>query len=163
MRELEDQIINGDGTGGNFTGILNAGILTEGAGSGPLYALRSAITQVQTTGRATPNAVLMHPNDVEAIDLAVVNSEVNHFLRPPFDAPGGRSLWGLQLVESDVIAENTALVGDFSKAVLWDREQATISVGTVGDDFVRNIVRVLAELRAGFGVLRQSAFVAVTV
>jgi hypothetical protein len=31
-------------------------------------------------------------------------------------------------------------------------------VGTAGDDFIRNIVWVLAEMRAGFGVLRPRAF-----
>jgi HK97 family phage major capsid protein len=51
------------------------------------------------------------------------------------------------------------MVGDFRRAVLFDRESTTISVGTAGDDFIRNIVRVLAEMRAGFGVLRPSAFV----
>ena len=43
----------------------------------------------------------------------------------------------------------TALVGDFRRAVLFDRESATISVGTVNDDFIRNLIRVLGELRAG--------------
>ena len=162
-RELEDQIVNGDGLGENFTGILNAGILTEGAGSGPFYAIRSGITQIETTGRTSPTAIVANPTNVEEWDLAVVNSEANHFLGDPFGRTGPRTLWGLPVISTDVIAEGTALVGDFRKAILWDREQATISVGTVGDDFVRNIVRVLAELRAGFGVLRPSAFVAATV
>lgn len=43
------------------------------------------------------------------------------------------------------------------------QEQVTISVGTVDQDFIRNIVRVLAELWAGFGVIRPSAFCPVTV
>lgn len=162
-RELEDQILNGDGTGENFTGILNAGIGTEAAGSGPFYALRAAKTDVQVNGHTTPNAIVMNPNDLEAIDLAVINTEVNHFVGPGPYATLPRTIWGMRVVESEFIAENTALVGDFSYAVLYDREQTTISVGTVNDDFIRNIVRVLAELRAGFGVVRPAAFEAVTV
>jgi hypothetical protein len=42
--------------------------------------------------------------------------------------------------------------------VLFDRESVAISVGTAGDDFIRNIVRVLGELRAGFTVARVKAF-----
>jgi HK97 family phage major capsid protein len=68
----------------------------------------------------------------------------------------------MNVVESDATAENACLVGDFSRALLYDRETTTLSVGTVNDDFVRNIVRVLGELRAGFGVVRPSAFCRVT-
>ncbi|MEX0755001.1 MAG: phage major capsid protein [Actinomycetota bacterium] len=67
-------------------------------------------------------------------------------------------MWGLPVVESEAISAGTALVGDFRKAVLFDRQNFTIVVGTVGDDFIRNIVRILAETRAGFAVLRPKAF-----
>jgi hypothetical protein len=33
-----------------------------------------------------------------------------------------------------------------------------ISLGTVGDDFIRNVIRCLAETRAGLGVFRSRAF-----
>ena len=55
----------------------------------------------------------------------------------------------------------TALVGDWRKAVLFDRRSLTISVGTVGDDFIRNTVRLLGEVRVGFTVVRPTAFVEV--
>jgi hypothetical protein len=46
--------------------------------------------------------------------------------------------------------------------MLFDQETTSISIGTAGDDFIRNLVRVLAEPRAGFVVIRPAAFVAVT-
>lgn len=157
--ELEEQMLDGDGTGENFTGILNeTGLLTEPAGSGPLYSLRGAITQVRLTGRARPNAVAMHPNDVEGLDLVVVNAEANHFLSEPFAASLQRTIWGLPIIETDAIDENTALVGDFRRAILFDRQETSIRVGTVNDDFIRNIVRVLGEFRGGFAVSRPTAF-----
>jgi len=70
------------------------------------------------------------------------------------------TVWGMNLVESEAVPPGTALVGDFRRAVLFDRENVTITVGTAGDDFIRNIVRILAEMRAGFGVIRPTAFVA---
>jgi hypothetical protein len=39
--------------------------------------------------------------------------------------------------------------------------QAIISVGTVNDDFIKNLVRSLCEARAGFGVIGPLAFVRV--
>ena len=51
----------------------------------------------------------------------------------------------------------TALVGDFSKAVLFDRQSLSITLGTIIDQFVRNMITVLGEIWAGFGVIRPSA------
>ena len=46
--------------------------------------------------------------------------------------------------------------------VLWDREQANISVSdSHADFFIRNMIAILAELRAAMGVIRPSAFVEV--
>jgi HK97 family phage major capsid protein len=58
------------------------------------------------------------------------------------------------IVETDALTAGTALVGDFSKAVLFDRQSLRISLGTVNDQFIRNLVAVLGEIRAGFGVIR---------
>jgi capsid protein len=51
-----------------------------------------------------------------------------------------------------------SLVGDFRRAVLFDRQDFVVSSGTVGDDFIRNIVRVLGEARLGLAVTRPAAF-----
>jgi HK97 family phage major capsid protein len=75
----------------------------------------------------------------------------------PF-ANAQRVLFGVPLVISEACPQGFALVGDFRKAVLFDRQETTIAVGTVSDDFIRNIVRVLGEARAAFGVLRPAAF-----
>jgi HK97 family phage major capsid protein len=159
--ELEDQIISGDGLGMNFVGVLNApGTLTQtapGSGESMLHVVRKAQTKVQTQGRTNPNAVVIHPNDSEKIDLLEKNNEDNFFVSDPFSA-AVRPLWGMSRVVSDAMPEGTAVVGDFSRCTLFDREATTIMIGSAGDDFIRNIVRVRAELRAGFGVIRPKAF-----
>lgn len=161
--ELEDQMLSGAGTGENFRGILNTtGIGDVGAvpaGGSVLDSIREAVTLIRVNAQTAPNAVVLNPTDSEKIDLLKRNNEVNNFIGPgPFSGDQPR-LWGIPRVESSGIAAGTFLVGDFRKAVLFDREDTAISVGTVADDFIRNIVRVLAELRAGFGVLRPAAFV----
>jgi HK97 family phage major capsid protein len=162
--EMEDQMLAGSGTGENFRGILNdPGIQTAGppgAGEGPLHVIRTAVRLVATGARTKATAVLLNPADAEDIDLLEVNNEPNHFLGDPFNGGPG-TLWRVPRVESTAVPAGTALVGDFRKAVLFDREETTISVGTAGDDFIRNIVRVLAEARAAFTVTRPAAFVAV--
>ncbi len=82
-------------------------------------------------------------------------------MRPPDRILVPNTLWGVSVVESEAVPAGTALVGDFRRALLFDHESSAISVGTVGDDFIRNIVRILCEARAAFGIFRPKAFVAV--
>lgn len=161
---LEQQMLNGTGTG-QFTGLLNlTGIQSVGPVTGDIAgikAVREAITLVQKPGLAQPNAVLMSVEDDAAIDLAQ-DSMGRFFGNGPFST-GPNTLWGLPRVTSWNIPQGTALVGDFKRAVLWDREQASISVSdSHADFFIRNLVAILGELRAAFGVFRPQAFVKVT-
>ena len=73
------------------------------------------------------------------------------------------TLWGLQVVVSEAQTENTALVGDFRQAVLWEREGVSLMVSDQHSDFfTRNLLAILAEMRAAFGVLDPQAFCTVT-
>jgi HK97 family phage major capsid protein len=161
--ELEDQMVTGDGTGENFTGLSNvSGIQVHALGADTrIAAARKARTKVLTVGRARPNAYIMNPLDWEEYDLAVDN-ETRYYFGGPM-ALGTPRLWGLPVIESEAVPAGTAYVGDFTKCVLYDREQATVSVSdSHADFFVRNLIAILAELRAGFGVLRPSAIVRIT-
>lgn len=168
--ELEDQMVSGSGSGENFTGILNtSGTQTQAyvqvgasaAGIDLLHTTRKAKTLVRTVGRARANGYVLNPADVEKIDLIQDNNGVFYFGGPiSSGTASGTGLWGLPVIESEAIPEGTGLVGDFSKAILWDREQSTISVtDSHGDFFVRNLVAILAEMRAAFGVVQPNAFV----
>ena len=162
--ELEDQMVAGSGAGENFTGILNtAGIQTVGpyaAGSGPLENIRKAKTLVRKNGRTRrPLALVVAPEDSQLLDLLKENNEANNFAGSgPFAYRENEPIWAMPRIESEAIPVGAAVVGDFSRAVLYDRQQAQISVGTVGDDFIRNLRRILAEGRWGFGVRRPAAF-----
>jgi HK97 family phage major capsid protein len=66
-------------------------------------------------------------------------------------------------VQSIGLTENTLLVADWQRAVmLFDREQAAIRVGTINDQFTRNMQTILAELRAAFVCFRPTAIARVT-
>jgi HK97 family phage major capsid protein len=166
--ELEDQIIDGDGTGENFTGILRTtGINIQGLGTDSIQdAIFKARTQVRVTGKARPTAVVLHPNDWQAVRLArenVATGTLGGYLFGPPSQGGAVTIWGLPVVESEGIPENTGLVGDFGMgATLFDREQSAIRVGLIDDQFVRNMQTILAELRAAFVVWRPTAFAKVT-
>lgn len=160
--ELEDQIVNGDGSGENFTGIFNtSGTSTQAYDTNLLITARKARTKVRTLGRATPTAYVMHPNDWQAFDLLTENSSNQgpFYFGGPMQM-GTPRLWGLPVIESEAITEGTALVADWRLAVLWDRQQAQILTSDSHSDFfIRNLIAILAEMRAAFGVIRPAAFV----
>lgn len=162
----ENEMLNGDGTGEHLDGIVNADIQTQtwaAGGSNLFSAVRKALTKVRTVGRSTPNGILMNPADVETVDLARTDSggagTGSYLSGGPF-AAGPRTLWGKPLIESEAQVAGFALVGDFSKAVLWDRQQATVTFSdSHADFFIRNLVAALGEERVAFGVTRPLAFV----
>lgn len=159
--ELEDQIVAGDGTDENFEGILEtSGIQSQAWDTNLLVTTRKARTKVRTVGRATPTAFVFNPADNERIDL-LTTSNGDFYFGGPTSNPSA-PLWGLPRVESEAVPAGTGLVADWRQAVVWDREQAGIMLSDSHEDyFVRNLVAVLAEMRAAFGVIRPKAFVAI--
>ncbi|OBB20609.1 phage major capsid protein [Mycolicibacterium elephantis] len=155
----EDEILNGDGTGEHFVGINEtSGIQTQAFSTDIFETVRKGITLARTVGRVNPNAVVLNPTDAEAIDLTKDANDRYYFGGP--QSIMGRTLWGVPVVESESQAAGTGLLGDFGKAVIWDREQTTISMTDSHEDyFVRNLVAVLAEERLAFAVTRPTAFV----
>jgi HK97 family phage major capsid protein len=169
--ELEDQMIAGDGTGENFEGLGNvSGVQAQAAvadpagrpaGFGMLLALRRAKTLVRTVGRSIPNGYVINPADLQSLDEIATSQDAFYF-GGPSGANGTTPLWGLPVIESEAVPAGTAYVGDWRKAVLWDREQSTITTtDSHADFFVRNLVAILAEMRAAFGVIQPNAFVEV--
>jgi len=155
----EDQILNGNGSGENFTGIVNTSSVQNQAWSTNLFeTLRKAVTKARTVGRVNPTALVLNPADAERIDLAQ-DGENRYYYGGP-QAIGQRTIWGIPVVESESQASGYGLLGDFSKAVIWDREQTTVTMtDSHADFFVRNLVAVLAEERLAFGVTRPTGFV----
>ena len=166
--ELEDQVLTGNGSGENFTGLLNvSGINIQGKGSdNTLDALFKARTQVRVNGKGRPSAYVLHPNDWESVRLARENADTGTLGGYLMGAPsisGPVTVWGIPVVESEAITENTGLVGDWSQgASLFDREQAAVRVGTIDQQFVRNMQTILAELRAAFVIWRPAMFTKIT-
>jgi HK97 family phage major capsid protein len=175
-QELEDQVLSGNGTPPNLTGILSSGITTLGLSAGSTYgglantvdAIYGAMLTVSATGLANPNGIVMHPADWAQVRLmrestATGNVNPGGYLYGPPSVTGPQTLWGRPVVLSLGMTANTALVGDFQLGcMLFDREQGAVRVGTIDDQFVRNMQTILAELRAAFVVFRTAAFCAVS-
>jgi HK97 family phage major capsid protein len=166
-QKLEDQILNGDGTGENLLGILSTnGIQTTAAGASVLDAIWTARTLIRVNALAMPNAVLVNPSNFSAIRLARENTAsatLGNYLMGPPSTVGEVTVWGLRVVESLYVPAGTVIVGDFNSAsTLYDREQGHVRVGYIDQQFVRNMQTILAELRAAFVTYRPAAYCRVT-
>lgn len=159
--ELEDQMLSGSGSGENFTGVYNvSGIQAQTFATNILTTSRKARTAVKVTGRAVPTAYVMHPNDWEDFDL-LQDNEARYMFGGP-TVLGNPRLWGVPVVESEAATEGLAILADWRMATLWDREQATVRVSDSHSDFfIRNMVAVLGEMRAAFGLIRPAAFMTI--
>jgi HK97 family phage major capsid protein len=163
--ELEDQMLTGGGTGEDFTGLsITSSVQTQGFVENNMVTCLKGRTKVRTVGRARPTAYLMNPADVE--NLLLWRDTQGHFMLS--DPAGGNpytnvTLWGLPVVQSEGIPAGTGYVGDFKELFLFDRQAAEISVSdSHADMFVRNMLAVLAEVRAGFCVRRPPSLVKLT-
>ncbi len=163
--ELEDQMLNGAGTGENFTGILQSTPLTVGSAGTDLDAIVDAISAVRTTGRRKPTGLVIHPADWYSTGFLTAKDTAGQYLvgDPRASVDQLNTLWGLQVVVTEAMTQNTALVGDFRQAVLWEREGVSLMVSDQHSDFfTRNLLAILAEMRAAFGVLDSQGFCTVT-
>lgn len=158
--ELEDQMIAGDGTGENLEGLSNvSGVQAQAWDTNLLTTTRKARTKVRLVGRSVANAYLFNPADLESIDL-LQDNEARYYFGGPSGLGSAGTLWGLPVIETEAVPAGTGYVGDFRKAVLWDREQSSITVSdSHANFFIRNMVAILAEMRAAFGVIQPNAFV----
>lgn len=163
---LEEEIIAGPGGANHFTGIENTSGLTpqpfvadsEDTTGGLLTTTRKARTAALITGRARSTAFLLNPYDWETIDLARGAQGQFYFGGPA--QMGQKVLWGLPVIESEVIPQGTGYTGDLKQLVVWDRQDPSIYMTDSNrDHFERNIIDILYEGRWAFGVLRPPAVV----
>jgi HK97 family phage major capsid protein len=106
--ELEDQIVAGDGSGENFTGILNtSGISTVGSAGTDLDAIVDAIRTVRVTGRRRPTALVIHPNDWYSTGFLLAKDGNQNYLvgDPRASIDQLNQLWGLQVVVSEAVTD----------------------------------------------------------
>lgn len=163
-QRVDSQILNGNDVAPNIAGILNhADLQTQAKATDPVPdAVYKAATKVRVTGRAFPNAYITHPNDWQEIRLLRTADGV-YIWGSPSEA-GPERIWGLLVVQSDAIAENTGLVGDFSAAMiqLYERRGIEVQVGYVNDDFLDGRQTVRAGLRCANVIYRGAAYCTVT-
>lgn len=163
-QRLDSQLLVGNGTAPNLRGVLNVvGVQSQAKGTDPVPdAVYKAMVNVRVTGRALPNAFIVHPQDWQDVRLLRTSDGI-YIWGSPTEA-GPERIWGLQVVQSDAITLNTGLVGDFANySELAMRRGIDVQVSNSHNDyFVQGKQAIRADLRAAFVVYRPTAFCTVT-
>lgn len=151
--KLDEQILSGDGTSPNLRGILTVAPTFAAVSTMALLVptpnrfdvMVAAVAQI-AAANFVADTIVVNPADYYAMQL--VKDAEGRYLLPPFSSADGMTIAGLRVVANNGVAVGTFLVGDFKKATLAIREDVNIQIGYVNDDFIRNLVTILAEMRA---------------
>lgn len=150
----ESQLLYGDGTGQNLTGMVPAATPFAApfavAGATMIDNIGLAILQTSLTDYL-PDGIVVHPSDWWRMRL-LKDTQGKYLLGDPGVA-AAPSLFGLPVIPTQALSIDKFLVGGFAGQTLYDRWEARVEVSTEHSDFfTRNLVAILAEERIGLAV-----------
>lgn len=170
----QSQLLSGDGTGSNLTGLMNrSGVqtLTSAAGHQAwIDSVLTAIMRTQTVSGETADAIVIHPDDYLALRL-LKDGNGQYIAGGPFQGQYGngsvvltQNLWNTKTVVSTAVTKGTALVGAFKAAGSVYRKGGVRVEATNSDQgkFTQNLRTVRIEERLLLAVRVPSALVKVT-
>lgn len=159
----EQQLLNGTGVGQQLLGIIPQATAFVNPLTPPgtptsidmvrLAMLQAFLAEYPATG------IVMNPIDWARIEL--LKDTTGRYIIGNPQGSIGATLWNLPVVETQAVQVDKFLTGAFKLgAQVFDRWQARVEVATENeDDFVKNMVTILAEERLALAVYRPQAFI----
>lgn len=169
MNRLQTQIVNGNGTSPNLSGILDTGnftSLTAATGDNKFDFANKAKYKV-IEAEYEPTIYLINPQDWGAMERLKRSDDgyiggdggVVSYLNNGLQA----TLWGLPVVASNAVPQGTLICLASDAVMMWQRQGVIVEVFEQdGDNVQKNLLTVRAEMRGAFSVFRPAAVVAGT-
>lgn len=149
---IDLQLLKGNGTTPNLSGILNTGnftAFTPTTGANLIESVNKAKFAMWANGYI-PDTLIVNPADWGAMQVLREGTGTGAYL---FGAPGtmaDMNLFGVRVVISANVTAGTFVIGAFNRSsMLWNRQGITVELGYVNDDFTKNLVTIRAETRLG--------------
>ena len=155
----ETQLLSGDGSENNLTGLFNREIQTMDNKDGLSDAdrLSKAALQITTTTNFQADAYVMNPLDFWKLTIAK-DANGNYL-----NLTDGAKLWNIPTVATAAITEGTALVGAFKSAKVLRKGGLVVKMtDSDTDDFLHFKQKCRVSERLGLQVKYPKAFVKVT-
>lgn len=172
----EDQLVNGDGTGNNLTGLLYTdGLLTDTYSAINLDFIDSLLDKATTIKTATPNfmvdALLLSQVDFNAI-MKLKDENKQYILGGPTNIVYGngvniaRKLWdSITIVGSPAMPANTMVLGAFKRGgtIITHEEGRMFEFSNSNeDDFTHGLVTFRTSQRGTLAIEYPAAFMKLT-
>ena len=157
---VQNQLISGDGTGENLSGISKTGNYTDYAtGSGTAANTVDLLRNVafKMRGANIDNlTILINWTDWSA--LLGLKSTSNEYLINGILDPVKQTIYGIPVVLSSAITAGKFAMGNFKMGgIVFDKTAMGLEIDRTGDDFTKNLITIRAERRLGFAVVQPKA------
>ena len=169
MERIDNQLLNGNGTDPNITGMYNkTGKLDQALQSGDdiTTTVFRAVGKLHTEGRARPNLLIMHPNNWFNVvaDRYITAASGDDTYKGPRLNPGiGRwenwenNPWGIPTIVTTAASSATAVLVDTRFMAIRDRQSVSLEMGYIDDDFKKMQMSLRAVARLAFYITRAKA------
>jgi HK97 family phage major capsid protein len=157
----EDQLLNGDGTGQNLTGLVpNATAFSAPFtldNPNKIDVLRLAMVQAELAFYAS-DAFVLNPADWGEIELTKDDTGAYVFANP--QGLAGPRMWSLPVVPTPAMTAGDFLTGGFKLQTLYDRMEPEVLIASENsDDFEKNLYTMRCEERLGLAIKRPAALI----
>lgn len=164
LKEEDDQILNGDGTGNTLNGLINTAEAYSGSYTvGIERIIDAAYGQLGEDNFDTPTNVLLNPRDIVSIMLNKASTSGEYNLpNGTVGVVGGRlQIGGLTVNKTNKITQGNFLVGDFLRgAALVTRSAMQLRFFDQNKDNVeKNMMTIRIEERVALPKFYENAFV----
>lgn len=159
--KADSQLLTGDGTGNNLNGVITqAPAFTGGDLAATIFmpnnfdVLAAAIAEIMTaeviSGQPAgfmPSVIILNP--IDFVQMKLTKSTTGEYVFP-FQMPGTSDVIDVPIVKNPRMTQGDFLVADLTRANLRIRENIMFDIGYENDDFTKNLVTILAEMRLAF-------------
>jgi len=162
--KVETQLVVGDGTAPNISGIADGNFTAHGIANAALGSTLKKLVLIRQVLAASyaagwpADAILLNPADWAAIEIELMTVAAGQTLYSVSEG-GTPRLFGLPVIQSIGVAADTFYAGAFAQAyMIHNREGVTIELSdSDSDNFTKNLITIRAERRLALATERPAA------
>lgn len=161
-KNIEYQILRGDGSSGNFSGLDQSGNYHDYI-SGITFESDDTVIDLVLRVKSAMEAagvtnvmLLLNPSDWCKV-LTAKNVNKDYLIPGIIDVPT-KTIWGVPVVTNPFVAAGKFYLGNFAEAgKIVEREDLSIEMDREQDDFTKNLMTLRVERRLDFAVMQPKA------
>lgn len=163
--KVEQQLVAGDGTAPNISGILDSGNYTAhgianaalGSTLKKLVLIRQIMAASWAAGFPT-DGILLNPADWATIEIELMTTAAGQTLYSVSEG-GQPRLFGVPVIQSVGMTADNVAVGAFAQAyMVYNREGVVVEMSdSDSDNFTKNLITIRAERRLALATERPAA------